>query len=214
MTRNLTVNPTRIAGDIDGLAAITEPDRPWTRRAFTPTFLKGREWLTARFEAAGLRTHIDAAGNLIGSRAGSALLQRGWQVAAVRRDVSRLPTGFTPIAADYTVDGGLDCAAALAPDFVVTTFNPFERSVAGYERGFVAGMRNLLAGLGGHRPRHILMASSTRVYAETQGGWVDELSPLTQGDAWARAIIGAEQLLLDSGLNASVVRFAGRAEPH
>src|SRR5690606_2866439 len=68
---NLPVSTTRIAADIDGLAAITEPDRPWTRRAFTPTFLKGREWLTARFEAAGLRTHIDAAGNLIGSRPGS-----------------------------------------------------------------------------------------------------------------------------------------------
>jgi N-carbamoyl-L-amino-acid hydrolase len=71
MTRNLPVSATRIASDIDALAAITEPDRPWTRRAFTPTFLKGREWLTARFEAAGLKTHIDAAGNLIGSRAGS-----------------------------------------------------------------------------------------------------------------------------------------------
>ena len=71
MTRNLAVDADRIGADIDGLAEITEPDRPWTRRAFTPTFLKGREWLTARFEAAGLRTHIDAAGNLIGSRAGS-----------------------------------------------------------------------------------------------------------------------------------------------
>ncbi|HEY9013175.1 MAG TPA: Zn-dependent hydrolase [Devosia sp.] len=71
MTRNTPIHPSRIAGDIDGLAAITEPDRPWTRRAFTPTFLKGRDWLAARFEDAGLRTHIDAAGNLIGSRAGT-----------------------------------------------------------------------------------------------------------------------------------------------
>lgn len=71
MTRNLPISAARIAADIDGLAAITEPDRPWTRRAFTPIFLKGREWLATRFEAAGLRTHTDAAGNLIGSRAGS-----------------------------------------------------------------------------------------------------------------------------------------------
>src|SRR5690606_36183211 len=68
---NLPVSTTRIAADIEGLAAITEPDRPWTRRAFTPTYLKGRAWLAARFEAAGLATHVDAAGNLIGSRAGS-----------------------------------------------------------------------------------------------------------------------------------------------
>ena len=70
MTRNLPTSPARIAEDIEALAAITEPDRPYTRRAFTPTFLKGREWLTERFAAAGLETRIDAAGNLIGRRAG------------------------------------------------------------------------------------------------------------------------------------------------
>jgi len=71
MTRNLPTSETRIAGDIDALAEITDPGRPYTRRAFTPIFLKGREWLVARFEAAGLRTRIDAAGNLVGTRAGT-----------------------------------------------------------------------------------------------------------------------------------------------
>jgi N-carbamoyl-L-amino-acid hydrolase len=71
VTSNLAVSPARIAADVDGLAAITDPDRPWTRRAFTPIFLKGREWLRARFEAAGLETRIDAAGNLIGARPGT-----------------------------------------------------------------------------------------------------------------------------------------------
>ena len=71
MSRNLLVSADRIREDIDGLAAITEPDRPWTRRAFTPKFLEGRAWLEARFRSAGLETHVDAAGNLIGRRAGS-----------------------------------------------------------------------------------------------------------------------------------------------
>ena len=53
------------------LAEITEPDKPYTRRSFTPMFLQGRDWLKARFEAAGLTTRIDAAGNLIGRRAGT-----------------------------------------------------------------------------------------------------------------------------------------------
>jgi N-carbamoyl-L-amino-acid hydrolase len=71
VTRNLAVSPERIAADIEALAAITEPDRPWTRRSFTPMFLAGRQHLTRRFEAAGLATHIDTAGNLIGRRPGS-----------------------------------------------------------------------------------------------------------------------------------------------
>ncbi|WP_117193275.1 Zn-dependent hydrolase [Rhizobium terrae] len=70
MTRNLPVKADRIAADIDALAAITEPDKPWTRRAFTPMFLKGRDYLIRRFKEAGLETRIDAAGNLVGVRKG------------------------------------------------------------------------------------------------------------------------------------------------
>ena len=65
MSRNLPVNAGRIAEDIDALAKITEPDHPWTRRAFSPLFLEGRAYIEARMKAAGLETRMDAAGNLI-----------------------------------------------------------------------------------------------------------------------------------------------------
>lgn len=71
MTRNLPVNSQRIADDLDALAGITEPGRPYTRRAFTPRFMEGRAWLERRFRDAGLETRVDAAGNLIGRRAGT-----------------------------------------------------------------------------------------------------------------------------------------------
>ncbi|WEX86187.1 Zn-dependent hydrolase [Sinorhizobium garamanticum] len=67
---NLPVDAGRIADIVKGLARITEPDRPYTRRAFTPLFLEGRAFLEERFRAAGLDTRIDAAGNLIGRRKG------------------------------------------------------------------------------------------------------------------------------------------------
>ncbi len=70
MKRNLLVDAGRIAADIDALAAITEPDRPYTRRAFTPLFLEGRRHLEVCFQDAGLQTHIDSSGNLIGRRPG------------------------------------------------------------------------------------------------------------------------------------------------
>jgi len=70
VSSNLLVSADRIAADIDALAAITEPDRPYTRRAFSPVFLKGREYIARRFRDAGLMVRIDAAGNLIGHRAG------------------------------------------------------------------------------------------------------------------------------------------------
>ncbi|ARJ68321.1 Zn-dependent hydrolase [Paracoccus contaminans] len=68
---NHLVSAEAIGVDIAALAALTEPDRPWTRRSFTPMFDRGRDWLRAAFAGAGLTTGIDAAGNLIGRRAGS-----------------------------------------------------------------------------------------------------------------------------------------------
>ncbi|MEH6635347.1 MAG: NAD(P)H-binding protein, partial [Halioglobus sp.] len=145
----------------------------------------------------------------LGARAGQLLLAQGWQVAGARRDSSRLPAGFSGFDADYAVDGSLEFIARMQPDYVVTTFNPTERSVAGYEAGFHLATANLLAALDAHHPRHIIAVSSTRVFAERDGGWVDESSPLSEEDPRAVAMIRAEQLLLNSGHNASVVRFAG-----
>jgi N-carbamoyl-L-amino-acid hydrolase len=51
---NLPVDPKRISDTIKGLARITEADRPYTRRAFTPLFLDGRAFLEQQFKAAGL----------------------------------------------------------------------------------------------------------------------------------------------------------------
>lgn len=145
----------------------------------------------------------------VGIRAGTLLLEKGWSVAGVRRNIAKLPAGFIGHSADYTQPGSLDFIEELQPEFVVTTFNPVDRSVAGYKAGFQTAMSNLLSGLGQHRPRYILMASSTRVFAEANGGWVDEGSALTEKDPWALPIIAAERQLLNCGHVASVVRFAG-----
>jgi amidase, hydantoinase/carbamoylase family len=68
---NLRVRTDRIAADLTALSQITDPDRPWTRRAFSPRFDEGRNWLAARFAEAGLTVTTDAGGNLIGTRRGT-----------------------------------------------------------------------------------------------------------------------------------------------
>jgi nucleoside-diphosphate-sugar epimerase len=145
----------------------------------------------------------------LGARAGALLHDRGWQVAGVRRSTDRLPAGFTGHRADYTEEGSLGFLAALEPDYLLTTFNPAEMTVEGYRSGFLVAMQNTLAGLGAHRPRGIIMVSSTRVFAEREGGWVDETSELVGDDPRALAIIEAERALLSSGHTACVVRFGG-----
>jgi N-carbamoyl-L-amino-acid hydrolase len=63
---NLPIDADRLWGDVMGLAEITDPARPYTRRSFTKLFLDARAWLERKFQEAGLTTRIDAAGNLIG----------------------------------------------------------------------------------------------------------------------------------------------------
>jgi nucleoside-diphosphate-sugar epimerase len=145
----------------------------------------------------------------LGIRSGKILLDKGWLVTGVRRNPAQLPPGFAGIAADYTTAGSLDFLRESRPDYVVTSFNPSDRSVEGYRRGFTQAAQNLLAGLGAHRPAGILMVSSTRVFAERAGGWVDEDSPLASDDPRALAIIEAEQLLRQSPHPVCVLRCAG-----
>ena len=151
---------------------------------------------------------ISGCGDL-GQRVGQTLAARDWQVHAIRRRPDGQPPEFDWHSADHSVPGSLAFVENLRPDFVLATFNPTSRDIAGYWRGFSQAAKNLLGSLDGHRPQHIIMVSSTRVYAEAEGGWVDESAPLSESDERALAIIDAEQQFLESGLPATVVRFAG-----
>lgn len=65
------VNEARLFGWLMQLGEITDPARPWTRSAFSERHGQGREFLAARMRELGLKTRVDAAGNLIGRREGS-----------------------------------------------------------------------------------------------------------------------------------------------
>src|ERR1700677_5029201 len=71
MTSASPIDGKRIWDDLMALAAITDPEKPYTRRSFSPRFLEGRAWLRQRFEEAGLTVRLDTGGNLIGRLAGS-----------------------------------------------------------------------------------------------------------------------------------------------
>lgn len=71
MRRNLDASIKDIEADLDALAQTTDPERPWTRRAFSPRFDEGRDYLRRRFLGAGLNVSTDAGGNLIGRREGT-----------------------------------------------------------------------------------------------------------------------------------------------
>jgi nucleoside-diphosphate-sugar epimerase len=144
----------------------------------------------------------------LGARVGHLLQEQQWTVGGCRRNPDPA-VGFEQIAADFSAPGSLDFLQRARPDFVLATFSPTSMDTQGYQRGFSEAAANLVNGLGEHRPRLLIIASSTRVYAETTGAWVDETSELSSTDERARAIVNAEQRFLLSDHNATIVRFGG-----
>jgi N-carbamoyl-L-amino-acid hydrolase len=106
---NLPLDADRLWADVMALADMTDPERPYTRRSFSPLFLEGRAWLAQRFTAAGLGVHIDTAGNLIGRLVGN---DPSLGVIAVGSHSDTVPSGgrFDGIAGIAT---GLEVARAL-----------------------------------------------------------------------------------------------------
>jgi beta-ureidopropionase / N-carbamoyl-L-amino-acid hydrolase len=86
----LPLDADRLWHDVMALADITDPERPYTRRSFSPLFLQGRAWLARRFVDAGLSVRIDSAGNLIGRREGA---QPALGVIAVGSHSDTVPSG-------------------------------------------------------------------------------------------------------------------------
>lgn len=67
-----TINPQRLMDDLAAIAQFTEPNTPgWTRRFPSDVYRRSREWLRRHFEAEGLVTTLDAAGNLFARRPGA-----------------------------------------------------------------------------------------------------------------------------------------------
>ena len=136
-------------------------------------------------------------------------LPPSWRSVALRRRASEVPVGVRGVAADLGNPETLMALERLAPDALLVTLSPRERSAEAYRAGFTKAMANLLAGLGGHQPTRAFFVSSTRVYAEGGGEWIDETAALAVDRDHARAIIDAENLFLDALPGAFVLRAGG-----
>lgn len=146
----------------------------------------------------------------VGSALAVRLLARGWQVYGVRRDVTRLPDGVLPIAADLCA---AECPADWPEKVDYLVFCPAagKRDAELYQRLYVQGLAHVIDWLGqGKRGlRHLLQVSSTGVYAQQDGEWVTENSRAEADSETGKALLAAEDVALRSGVPASVVRLAG-----
>jgi len=150
--------------------------------------------------------------------AGAAIAKRfgeaGHVVWGLRRDVSRLPEGVRPVAADLGDAGSLRTIPGHL-DIIVYSAAPDASDAAAYERTYVKGVRNVLAAVGrrSSRLRRFLLTSSTGVYGRTDGGWVDEATPADPRSARSEMLLAGERALLAAGVPAIVIRLGGLYGP-
>jgi len=137
-------------------------------------------------------------------------LARGDEVFGLRRHPLDLPRGVVPVEADLAVRRALaDLPREL--DAVVYCASPGGRDDATYRTAYVEGLRNLLGVLEeqGQRPDRVVLTTSTGVYAQSHGEWVDEDSPTEPDHFSGRRMLEAETLLAEGPFRGIALRLAG-----
>lgn len=96
-------------------------------------------------------------------------------------------------------------------DSIVITMTPAERSDAGYEQAYVRTCDHLVSALNELRlkPRLLIFVSSTAVYAQDDGSWVDESSTTEPTGFSGQRLLEAEQIIRNSNFTSTIVRFSG-----
>jgi nucleoside-diphosphate-sugar epimerase len=144
----------------------------------------------------------------VGTALAAHLAGEGHEVWTLRRSLAAPPRGVVAIRADLT---DVDALRRLPPrlDNVFYTAAADGTDDRSYRSAYVDGLRYLLAALDGHPIRRIVFTSSTGVYAQSHGEWVDEDSPAEPTGFSGRRLLEGERLLRLARFPATVVRFAG-----
>ncbi|HCS66139.1 MAG TPA: NAD(P)-dependent oxidoreductase [Cellvibrio sp.] len=148
----------------------------------------------------------------IGQRLAQQLDPNRYQITGLRRHPPEDLPSLRYLACDVTQSDQLDAILGDEEfDVIVISMTPAERSNAGYETAYVKTCRNLVAGLKHHqrKPRLLIFVSSTAVYGQNDGSWVDELSPTEPEGFSGTRLLEAEQVMQQSGFANCIVRFSG-----
>jgi nucleoside-diphosphate-sugar epimerase len=145
----------------------------------------------------------------IGCSLGLELLRQGDRPLGVRRNIAALPAALPGLALNYSDPGSLRSLQDIAFDIAIMTPTPASFDAQGYRSGFLVPVENLLAQWRDGPARRLIYVSSTRVYGDCGGDWVDEDTPVRPDDPQGAVIAEAEQRLLESRHDVTVVRFSG-----
>ncbi|RPJ26798.1 MAG: NAD-dependent epimerase/dehydratase family protein, partial [Planctomycetaceae bacterium] len=146
----------------------------------------------------------------VGTALGVRLAGAGHTVWGLRRSAEGLPPGICLFVSDLSPPETLQTLPpALAAVFYTAAPNGVDD--AAYRAIYVDGLRYVLEALVRQHqsPQRVLLTSSTAVYAQSGGEWVDETSPTEPQHFTGRRVLEGERMLLDGPFPATVLRLGG-----
>ena len=154
----------------------------------------------------------------LGMRLGGVLAAAGHEVTGVSRerptdDQPSLSVGMRHLVGDVTSLESMQEVLSGA-EAVINCVSSSRGGLEVYRSVYFEGTRNVLSVLQGQGRRvRYVHVSSTSVYAQSDGGWVDETSEAAGGSDTSRVLVDVEQQVLQSGNTSQVepvvVRAAG-----
>ncbi len=145
----------------------------------------------------------------LGQKIAEATLNQGHALTVVRRSALAAPTGARSLQIDVTNAAQCQQLASLQPQIVLYCLAPSEGSDQAYQHIYYQGLANVLQAVSKQALLHVFFISSTRVYGEHAGEWVDDLTPAMPADTGGHTLLNAERLLQDLPCGHTACRVSG-----
>lgn len=135
--------------------------------------------------------------------------QKVWGIVrSPERKVELEHAGIAPLICDFLKPETLTQLPQV--HFAVISSSPRERTAEAYRKTYLEGIGNLLKAIQkNQKPDLIVYLSSTGVYRDFNGEWVDETTPPEPDTERGKILLEAEEQVLKSGLPAVIFRLAG-----
>ncbi len=144
----------------------------------------------------------------VGIALGRLLADEGHTVYGLRRQASALAPPLIPVTGDVTQPSILERLPVIDYAFYLVAASGY--SDAAYRAAYVDGVRNVQVALGASQGvRRFIFASSTSVYGQSDGVWVDEGTPTHPDGFSGRRMLEGERRVANGPFPATVVRFGG-----
>ena len=119
-------------------------------------------------------------------------------------------SNLSMLQGDVTDPASLQVLHGLKPELILYCVAADAQTDAAYQAQYVNGLANVLATQQQNTAlRHVFFVSSTRVYGQDAGEYLDDTSPLSPMDFGGQRLLEAEQLLKNLACPTTALRLSG-----